>query len=108
VNYVSHLTCVGSCFVVAYVQMSKRVGRPSGIPRDGGWGTGVKTKTVRVPVAIAGCIKAELAALVAVRSLVADWDARVADACAVSSQGKPSPRYEQALVLLAELRVLIG
>ncbi len=57
--------------------MSKRVGRPSDIPRDGGWGTGVKTKTVRVPVAIAGSVKTELAALEAVRSLVADWDARV-------------------------------
>jgi hypothetical protein len=87
--------------------MSKRVGRPSDIPGDGGWGSGVKTKTVRVPVTIAGSIKTELAVLEAVRSLVADWDARVADACAESSQGKPSPRYEQALVLLAELRTII-
>jgi hypothetical protein len=90
------------------VKMSKRVGRPSGIPRESGWGSGIKTKPVRVPIALAGKLRAELDALEAVRMLVADWEVIISDAESASSYGEPSPRYEKALVLLAELRSIVG
>ncbi len=107
-SYVLHLTRVDSCFDAECVKMSKRVGRPSGIPRESGWGSGIKTKPVRVPVELAGKLRAELDALEAVRMLVADWEVIITDAESASSYGEPSPRYEKALVLLAELRSIVG
>jgi hypothetical protein len=40
--------------------------------------------------------------------LVADWEVIISDAESASSYGEPSPRYERALELLAELRSIVG
>ena len=83
-------------------------GRPKGIPRQGRYGLGVETKTVRVPKAIADNIAEILKAFEGVRELIDEWGEKIDDAASKSSTGKPSPRYERAVELLTELRKQIG
>jgi hypothetical protein len=85
----------------------KRRGRPPGIARVGKYGTGVKTKTVRVPVAIADNIQDILAKFEDIRALVDDWEERVETSGLTSSVNRPSPRYERAAQLLEDLRGLL-
>lgn len=89
-------------------QDKKRRGRPSGIPREGKYGTGVKTKVVRVPEKIADNISQILLKFDQIRVVVDSWEDKVELAAQKSSTGKPSPRYEQAMQLLAELRTYLG
>lgn len=89
-------------------ETTKKRGRPSGIPREGTYGTGVKTKVVRVPEAVADNIKEVLASFEQIKVLVDSWDAAIVNAANKSTVGKPSPRYEKAVQLLAELREYLG
>ncbi len=73
-------------------ESTKKRGRPLGIPREGNYGTGVKTKVVRVPEAVADNIKEVLASFEQVKVLVDSWDEAIADAANKSTVGKPSPR----------------
>ncbi len=79
-------------------------GRPPGIPREGRYGTGCKTRVVRVPEKIADNIAEILANFEGIRALVDDWDERVEQAGEKSTTGKPSPRYDRAIQMLKELR----
>jgi hypothetical protein len=83
-------------------------GRPSGIAREGTYGTGVKTKVVRVPETIAKNIPEILAAFEQIKVFVDAWDEQIENAARQSSVGKPSPRYDKAMVMLAELRQYLG
>jgi hypothetical protein len=83
-------------------------GRPSGIPREGIYGTGVKTKVVRVPEAIAANIPEILAKFDQIKCFVDAWDNQIETAANQSSKGVPSPRYDKAMVMLAELREYLG
>lgn len=87
-------------------QKGKR-GRPTGISREGKYGTGVKTKVVRVPEPLANNIKDILDNFEQIRVLVDSWDEQVLAAKEASTKNKPSPRYDQAIRLLEELRGLI-
>jgi hypothetical protein len=86
----------------------KKRGRPSGIPREGTYGTGVKTKLVRVPIAIAPNIPEILAKFEQIKAFVDEWDKQIGDSASKSSVGKPSPRYDKAMVMLTELRSFLG
>lgn len=83
-------------------------GRPAGIPREGTYGTGVKTKVVRVPEAIADNIPEILAKFEQIKSFIDSWDAQIESAANASTKGKPSPRYDKAMVMLSELREYLG
>jgi hypothetical protein len=86
----------------------RKRGRPAGIAREGTYGTGVKTKVVRVPEAIAANIPEILAAFEQIKTFVDAWDDQIETAAQKSSVGKPSPRYDKAMVMLAELRSYLG
>lgn len=83
-------------------------GRPSGIPREGTYGTGVKTKVVRVPEDIAKNIPQILAKFEQIKVFCDSWDEQIEYAAQSSTKGKPSPRYDKAMVMLAELREYLG
>jgi hypothetical protein len=88
--------------------VKKRRGRPPGIAREGTYGTGVKTKVVRVPEQIADNIPEILAKFEQIKCFVDSWDEQVKAAAASSSKGKASPRYDKAMVMLEELRTYLG
>lgn len=83
-------------------------GRPPGIPREGTYGAGVKTKVVRVPEQIADNIPEILAKFEQIKCFVDSWDEQINMAAANSTKGKASPRYDKAMVMLAELREYLG
>ncbi len=85
-------------------QGKNKGGRPKGYAMKGKYGSGIKTKVVRVPEKIADNIVEILTNFEAIRGLVDDWDERVELAAGQSATGKPSPRYERAMQLLNELR----
>lgn len=85
-----------------------RVGRPIGIPREGRYGTGVRTKVVRVPESVAENIKDILESFEKIKNLVDNWDEQINNAATKSKYGKPSPRYEKAVELMTELRNYLG
>ncbi|BAZ14693.1 hypothetical protein NIES4071_65370 [Calothrix sp. NIES-4071] len=89
-------------------EIARKRGRPQGIPREGGYGTGVKTKVVRVPEAVADNIKEILSSFEQIKVLVDSWGEAINEATTKSSVGKPSPRYDQAIKLLEELRGYLG
>jgi hypothetical protein len=86
----------------------RKRGRPAGIPREGRYGTGVKTRTVRVPETVADNIADILKSFDDIKSVVDSWDGEVASAALRSAKGKPSPRYEKAMEILKELRGYLG
>lgn len=88
--------------------VKRRRGRPVGIAREGTYGTGVKTKVVRVPEEIAANIPEILAAFEQIKTFVDAWDSQIDEAAQKSSKGVPSPRYDKAMVMLAELRQYLG
>jgi hypothetical protein len=81
-----------------------RRGRPSGIPREGRYGKGIKTKVVRVPETVADNIVEILETFERIKTFVDDWDKTIVEAAEHSKTGKPSPRYDKAVVMLKELR----
>jgi hypothetical protein len=85
-------------------EKSKR-GRPVGTP--GGGNYNCKTKLVRVPVEDAPNIVKIIALKSSLESLLTDWDDRVKTAASQSKNSRPSPRYEQALILLQELKAIL-
>lgn len=83
-------------------------GRPSGIPRQGTYGYGKKTKVVRVPEEISENIPEILKQFEQIKEFVDSWDSQIELAAQSSSKGKPSPRYDKAKVMLSELRQYLG
>lgn len=83
-------------------------GRPPGIAREGTYGTGVKTKVVRVPEAIAENIPEILSKFEQIKCFVDTWEVEIENAANRSSKGMPSPRYEKAMIMLSELRQYLG
>jgi len=88
--------------------VKRKRGRPAGIPREGTYGTGVETKVVRVPAAVAANIPEILAKFEQIKIFVDAWDEQIATVTANSKVGKPSPRYDKAMVILEELRQYLG
>jgi hypothetical protein len=86
----------------------KRRGRPAGIPREGTYGSGVKTKVVRVPEDIAANIPEILAKFEQIKAFVDAWDNQIDAAAQKSAKGVPSPRYDKAMIMLSELREYLG
>jgi len=70
-------------------------GRPKGIPREGNYGKGIQTETMRVPAGQQERIRRLLQEM---PQLLEKWESK----CATSS----SPRYERAKELLEELKSL--
>jgi hypothetical protein len=83
-------------------------GRPSGISREGTYGKGVKTKVVRVPEDIANNIPEILEKFEQIKTFVDNWEHQIEQAANNSTKGKPSPRYDKAMVMLTELRKYLG
>jgi hypothetical protein len=83
-------------------------GRPLGIARDGRYGRGVKTKVVRVPLDVADNIADILEKFEQIKSFIDEWDRNIIEAGENSKSGKPSPRYDKAMVMLKELRGYLG
>lgn len=91
------------------VSGQKRRGRPSGIPREGKYGTGIKTKIVRVPVGVADNIQDILQSFEAIKLVVDSWDEKIDGAIANSKRQNEIPaRYDQAVKLMQELRNYLG
>ena len=82
-------------------------GRPPGIPREGKYGLGVKTKLVRVPVELAPKIPLILSSHESIKMAIVDWELRIQESAKKSKHGIPSPRYEKAIELLQELRTYL-
>lgn len=85
----------------------KRRGRPPGIKREGTYGSGVKTKVVRVPADIADRMPEILATFELIKVFVDAWEEEMEENKKISSVGKLSPRYEKALLMLKELRMYL-
>ncbi len=83
-------------------------GRPKGIGREGNYGTGVKTKLVRVPISIANDIPEILATFEQIKVFVGAWDTQIKDAALQSSTGQAPPRYDKAIEMLSELKLYLG
>lgn len=83
---------------------SSKKGRPSGIPREGKYGTGVKTVTVRVPVAVADTIPDIINAMEQIKVLVEIWEDDMEENARLNNSRKLSPRYEKARILLDEFK----
>ncbi len=86
----------------------RKRGRPLGTPQKGVYGIGVKTKVVRVPEAIANNIPEILAKFEQIKGFVDEWDKEIEKSALKSSVGKPSPRYDKAMIMLTELRRFLG
>lgn len=79
----------------------KKAGRPKGIAREGKYGTGIKTKVVRLPVLLADNIEDTLDKLESIKSLILAWKNEI-------SNSPTSPRYDKAKVMLEELEGLMN
>lgn len=84
--------------------IAKKRGRPAGIPREGKYGTGVKTKTVRVPEYQADRIDAVFKNLEQVKVLIESWELKISQAASESKTGSSPRTYEQAVRLIEELK----
>ena len=73
-------------------------GRPKGQSRAGTYGSGVKTKPVRVPEHLAESLPELLGNLEQLKDLLGDWE--------VEAAKSTSPRYDRARKLLQEIRAL--
>lgn len=73
-------------------------GAPKGTKRAGTYGTGVKTKPVRVPEEYAESLPELISNLEHLKELLNDWQ-RLAD-------GSTSPRYDRARKLISEIKAL--
>jgi hypothetical protein len=74
-----------------------RRGRPSGIPREGRYGKGIKTKVVRVPETVADNIVEILETFERIKTFVDDWDKTIVEAAEHSNELKTLAPYFYAV-----------
>lgn len=78
----------------------RKAGRPKGIGREGTYGTGVSTKVRRVPAHLADKIGDIIGTLDTLQAFVHAWEKQI-------ENSQTSPRYEQAKIMLDELKDIL-
>lgn len=78
----------------------RKAGRPKGIAREGKYGSGVKTKVVRLPVELAERAVEILDTLEAIKSFVHAWEQEI-------EASGTSPRYDKARIMIQELKNIL-